>query len=164
MPEYVKCYPGQDVYSSNRATVGHPTFNININLSTDIGSGPGVENPSGLRCNGQLPFHGEVSAGSGVDGVEYRLYPAGDNSPRTLGSTEQIVITDYMIVAASGGEVIIAAGPNASGSVLAKGVVSAGGGFALSMESPFYLPIGVTPVAYCSNGRVDSSIVGYILL
>jgi hypothetical protein len=162
MPEYTKSYPNQAVYATNRATVGHPTFNVNVNVGTDIGNGTQSESPSGVRSNGMLPFHGEASYASAASGQAFVLYAAGETTPRALAAHEQLMITDYLLVSASGGNVAIGMDANASGTILAKGTVNSG--FSKSLQSPAYAPIGVVPKVFCDVGGVDAIINGFILL
>lgn len=162
MTDIMKAINSNDYKANRRFTVGHPTFNSGVTTSADVLGGPSTDSPTGMRLASKVPFRGEVSSSGASTGVAFRLYRKDESSPYTLGSTEQLVITDYEIVSTSGGEVAIGIDDNASGERLSRGFVAANGGISKGLESPVYCPIGVVPKAYCSVGQVDSTIQGYI--
>lgn len=114
-------------------------------------------------------IHGEVSSANASAGVAFTLYDTRCVA-RALASTEILVITDYTLLTASGGDSAIgvddAAGSAAlitAGKRVVRGTYVANGGVVKMLETPFHCPRGITPKAFAPAGQCDAIITGYIL-
>ena len=108
------------------------------------------------------PFKGEVVSADASAGVAFTLYPDGNTTAFTLGSTQFLTITDIIFVSTVGGVYSIAADTQAAGKYIAKGNADALGGLAHSFSTPLTCPKGVTPKLFAAAGQVDCVISGYV--
>lgn len=110
-----------------------------------------------------IEVHGEVSSADASAGVALTLYESGSTTARTLKATETLVLTDVLLVSATGGDVKLVADTDAAGRRIVKGTVAANGGISMSLYTPHYCPVGVVPKVIAPAGQVDCCVQGFIV-
>lgn len=117
------------------------------------------------------PFHGEFSSADASALSEansrYALYAAGSTTALTLGSTQQVVVTDIFVLAGAALTVQVYDGANntvGAGEKLLQGNFGANGGVNEHAHIPHYCQVGTYPkVKTSAAGQIDSTIRGVIL-
>ena len=116
--------------------------------------------------NNGVPFHGEVD--SSLDTAElFTLYKAGGATSFVLGATDQIVITDLVMMASSlatitAFEDVDAGGTVTAGEVIAKHIAATAASLWCAVRFatvPHYCKIGVTPSLLCSGAVAHNAII-----
>lgn len=116
------------------------------------------------------PFHGEFTSSdaSGLSEANSRftLYDTGKNAI-ALASNDQVVITDYLIVAGSALTVQLYDGADttvSAGERIAQGNLAANGGVSKTFHTPHYVKQATYPKVKTSGaGQVDVIIQGVIV-
>jgi hypothetical protein len=110
------------------------------------------------------PFHGVLSSANASGGVAVTLYKPGSTSTDSVGSDERLLITDYHLIAAAGGDcAIYAANSAAAQYTVARGTVGSNGGFGGVKTTPTFGKKAEGAFVVAPAGQVDVIIEGLII-